>query len=143
MAVGIPGGLPPSLLSCEQVRSCQGCYSAWPALYTSFGIQWMRGLERPRKLVWLVDSLDRLTRFPPAVRHKLGFALYQAQIGQKYEGAKMFTAFLRRSGRYARTIREGRTVQFTSHNSEKRFAFFMLSRRRQSLESQLHSENWT
>lgn len=30
------------------------------------------------------DSLDRLTNFPTAVRQKLGFALYQAQIGQKH-----------------------------------------------------------
>jgi phage-related protein len=35
--------------------------------------------EQPRKLVWLVDSLDRLTNFPRAVRKRLGFALYQAQ----------------------------------------------------------------
>ena len=49
--------------------------------------------EQPRKLVWLVDSLDRLTSFPPAVRHKLGFALYQAQIGQKHESAKTLRGF--------------------------------------------------
>jgi len=49
--------------------------------------------ERLRKLVWLVDSLDRLTGLPPAVRHKLGFALYQAQIGQKHESAKMLQGF--------------------------------------------------
>src|SRR5712671_5027433 len=49
--------------------------------------------EQPRKLVWLVDSLDRLTTFPPAVRQKLGFALYQAQIGQKHESAKMLRGF--------------------------------------------------
>jgi phage-related protein len=49
--------------------------------------------ERPRKLVWLVDSLDRLKGFPPAIRQKLGFALYQAQIGQKHESAKMLRAF--------------------------------------------------
>ena len=52
--------------------------------------------ERPgqlRKLVWLVDSLDRLTNFPPGVRQKLGFALYQAQIGQKNESAKMLHGF--------------------------------------------------
>jgi len=49
--------------------------------------------ERLRKLVWLVDSLDRLTGLPPAVRHKLGFALYQAQIGQKHESAKMLHGF--------------------------------------------------
>jgi phage-related protein len=45
--------------------------------------------EHPRKLVWLVDSLDRLTGFPPAVRQKLGFALYQAQIGQKHESEEV------------------------------------------------------
>jgi phage-related protein len=49
--------------------------------------------RQPRKLVWLVDSLDRLTGFPPAVRQKLGFALYQAQIGQKHESAKMLHGF--------------------------------------------------
>jgi phage-related protein len=49
--------------------------------------------EQPRKLVWLVDSLDQLTSFPPAVRQKLGFALYQAQIGQKHESAKMLRGF--------------------------------------------------
>jgi phage-related protein len=35
----------------------------------------------------------RLTGFPPAVRQKLGFALYQAQIGQKHESAKMLHGF--------------------------------------------------
>jgi phage-related protein len=49
--------------------------------------------EQPRKLVWLVDSLDRLKGFPPAVRQKLGFALYQAQIGQRHESAKMLHGF--------------------------------------------------
>jgi phage-related protein len=49
--------------------------------------------EQPRKLVWLVDSLDRLTSFPPSVRQKLGFALYQAQIGQRHESAKMLHGF--------------------------------------------------
>jgi phage-related protein len=48
---------------------------------------------QPRKLVWLVDSLVRLTGFPPTVRHKLGFAIYQAQIGQKHESAKMLHGF--------------------------------------------------
>jgi len=49
--------------------------------------------EQPRKLVWLVDSLDRLTGFPTVVRQKLGFALYQAQIGQTHESAKMLRGF--------------------------------------------------
>jgi phage-related protein len=48
---------------------------------------------RRRELVWLVDSLDRLREFPPPVRNKLGFALYQAQIGQKHESAKMLRGF--------------------------------------------------
>jgi phage-related protein len=49
--------------------------------------------EQPRKLVWLADSRDRLTDFPAAVRQKLGFAPYQAQIGQKHETAKMLHGF--------------------------------------------------
>ena len=49
--------------------------------------------EQPRKLVWLVDSLDTLKRFPSAVRQKLGFALYQAQIGGKHESAKPLRGF--------------------------------------------------
>jgi phage-related protein len=49
--------------------------------------------ESPRKLVWLVDSLDRLTNYPPPVRQRLGFALYQAQIGQRHESAKMLHGF--------------------------------------------------
>jgi phage-related protein/predicted XRE-type DNA-binding protein len=49
--------------------------------------------KQPRKLIWLVDSLNRLTGFPPAIRQKLGFALYQAQIGQKHESAKMLHGF--------------------------------------------------
>ena len=49
--------------------------------------------EQPRELIWLVDSLVRLAGFPPGARHKLGFALYQAQIGQKHESAKMLHGF--------------------------------------------------
>jgi phage-related protein len=49
--------------------------------------------ERTRTLVWLVDSLDRLTNFPPPVRKKLGFAIYQAQIGQRHESAKVLRGF--------------------------------------------------
>ena len=48
---------------------------------------------QPRTLVWLVDLLDRLSSFPPAVRHKLGFALYQAQVGQRHESAKILRGF--------------------------------------------------
>jgi phage-related protein len=47
----------------------------------------------PRKLIWLVDSLVRLTGFPPMVRKRLGFALYQSQIGQRHESAKMLHGF--------------------------------------------------
>jgi phage-related protein len=43
-------------------------------------------------VIWLVDSLDRLAGFQ-AVRQKLGFALYQAQIGQTHESAKILRGF--------------------------------------------------
>lgn len=49
--------------------------------------------EQPRKLIWLVDSLDILKSFPVAVRQKLGFALYQAQVGGKHESAKPLRGF--------------------------------------------------
>ena len=49
--------------------------------------------EQPRKLVWLVDTLDTLKSFPTAVRQKLGFALYQAQIGRKHGSAKPLRGF--------------------------------------------------
>ncbi|SRR5579885_681052 len=48
---------------------------------------------KPRKLIWLVDSLDRLAGFPPPVRQRLGFALYQAQIGRAHESAKFLRGF--------------------------------------------------
>jgi phage-related protein len=48
---------------------------------------------QPRRLVWLVDSLDRLAGFPSSVRQTLGFALYQAQIGQTHESAKILRHF--------------------------------------------------
>ena len=51
------------------------------------------GRKQPRKLVWFVDSLDRLAGFPSSVRQNLGFALYQAQIGQRHESAKMLRGF--------------------------------------------------
>jgi phage-related protein len=50
-------------------------------------------VNEPRKLIWLVDTLERLTGFPPVVRKRLGFALYQAQIGQLHESAKMLRGF--------------------------------------------------
>jgi phage-related protein len=49
--------------------------------------------EAPKRLVWLVDSLDRLKSFPALVQKKLGFALYQAQIGQRHESAKLLHGF--------------------------------------------------
>jgi phage-related protein len=52
--------------------------------------------SEPRKLIWLVDTLERLSGFPPLVRKRLGFALYQAQIGQQHEGAKMLRGFAER-----------------------------------------------
>ena len=43
--------------------------------------------------MWLVDSLATMRAFPPAVRQKLGFALYEAQIGRQHESAKMLHGF--------------------------------------------------
>ena len=86
--------------------------------------------EQPRKLVWLVDSLDRLTSFPPAVRQKLGFALYQAQIGQKHESAKMLRGFAETVWQLRADDRAGPIVRCMWHSLGKRLTCFMPSRRR-------------
>ncbi len=41
----------------------------------------------------MMDTLDRLTEFPPIIRKGLGCGLYQAQIGQQHESAKMLRGF--------------------------------------------------
>ena len=97
--------------------------------------------EQPRKLIWLVDSLVRLTGFPPMIQ-KLGFALYQSQIGQRHESAKMCTVSRTRSGRYAQTIRAARIARCMRHNLGKRSTFFMPSKRRQHPESRPQNGNW-
>jgi len=48
---------------------------------------------QPRRLVWLVNTMDALRGFPSGVRTKLGFGLYLAQIGKKHESAKPLHGF--------------------------------------------------
>jgi phage-related protein len=87
--------------------------------------------EQPRKLTWLVDMLVRLTGCPPMIRKKLGFALYQSQIGQRRESAKMLHGFTHTVWQVRADIRATyRTVyapQLGGHNLGKQSAFFMLS----------------
>lgn len=47
----------------------------------------------PKPLVWIGDSLGRVGSFPPAVKDEVGFALYQAQIGNKHVNAKPMRGF--------------------------------------------------
>ena len=46
-----------------------------------------------RPLHWIGSSLDDLRRFPQAVRHVMGFALYLAQKGEKHRDAKPLRGF--------------------------------------------------
>ena len=39
--------------------------------------------EVNKPVVWLGNSLDELRKFPDEVRDEMGYALYQAQIGEK------------------------------------------------------------
>jgi phage-related protein len=39
-------------------------------------------------LIWLADTLAALRRYPEEVQDEMGYALYLAQIGQKYFRAK-------------------------------------------------------
>jgi phage-related protein len=46
--------------------------------------------EKPtgKPLVWIGDSLEKVRNFPPPVKDEIGFALYQAQTGNKHVNAK-------------------------------------------------------
>lgn len=46
--------------------------------------------EKPaaKPLVWMGDSLEGVRGFPPPAKDEIGFALYQAQIGNKHVNAK-------------------------------------------------------
>jgi len=43
-----------------------------------------------KQLIWIGSSLKDLKKFPISIHHAMGYALYQAQIGQKHEHAKPF-----------------------------------------------------
>jgi phage-related protein len=42
----------------------------------------------PKPVIWLGDTLATLRACPQEVQDEVGYALYLAQIGAKYEGAK-------------------------------------------------------
>ena len=46
-----------------------------------------------KPVVWLGNSLDELKKFPDEVRDEMGYALYQAQIGEKHPSAKPLKGF--------------------------------------------------
>src|SRR5208337_952287 len=58
------------------------------------------------------DSLERLASFPPAVRQRLGFALCQAQIGQKHDSPKMLHGFSEKVWRVRADERAGRIARY-------------------------------
>jgi phage-related protein len=42
----------------------------------------------PKPLIWIGDSLQAVQRFPEEVKDEIGFALFQAQTGNKHIKAK-------------------------------------------------------
>lgn len=47
----------------------------------------------PKPVVWVGTSKDDLKKFPGEVRHRIGFALFQAQLGIKHRDAKPLSGF--------------------------------------------------
>jgi hypothetical protein len=76
------------------------------------------------------------------VRKKLGFALYQAQIGQRHESAKMLHGFAETVWQVRADDPGGTIARYTWRNSGKRFTFFTPSKRRQHLESRPRNGRW-
>lgn len=50
-------------------------------------------LPSPKPVVWMGDTLTVMREFPKAVREKMGYALYQAQVGGKHADAKPLRGF--------------------------------------------------
>ncbi len=48
---------------------------------------------RIKELVWIASSKKDLCKFPGEVRQVMGFALYQAQVGDKHIAAKPLKGF--------------------------------------------------
>ncbi len=46
-----------------------------------------------KPVVWMGNSLGVLKEFPNAVQREIGYALYQAQIGEKYHNTKPLKGF--------------------------------------------------
>ena len=51
------------------------------------------GHPSPKPVIWLGDSLGTLRACPRDVQDEVGYALYLAQIGGKYEGTKPLKGF--------------------------------------------------
>jgi phage-related protein len=47
----------------------------------------------PKKIVWVASSLDEVRQFPEVVRHAVGFALFEAQLGGKHPSASPLRGF--------------------------------------------------
>jgi phage-related protein len=48
---------------------------------------------QPKEVIWISSSRKDLESFPLPVRKKMGFGLWQAQIGKKPAGAKVLKGF--------------------------------------------------
>lgn len=46
-----------------------------------------------KELVWIGSSRKDLIKFPQEVKQELGYALYQAQLGERYRKAKPFKGY--------------------------------------------------
>jgi phage-related protein len=47
----------------------------------------------PKPVIWLGNTLEELRAFPQDVRDEVGYALYLAQVGEKYQRAKPLKGF--------------------------------------------------
>ncbi len=47
----------------------------------------------PKDVVWIASTLNDLKEFPESVRQSMGFAIFQAQCGNKHVNAKPLKGF--------------------------------------------------
>jgi len=85
----------------------------------------------PKPTVWLGDTLATLRACPWDVQDEMGYALYLAQIGEKYAGAKPLKGLGPGVRRSSLIIGAMRTEPFTRCGSPIGCTFFTSSRRSQ------------
>ncbi len=96
-----------------------------------------------KPLFWVGSSKNDLRQFPEEVQDEVGYALYQAQIGEKHKDAKPLRGFgAPGSWRWSKITTGIPTAPCTLSSLQARFMSSMPSRKNQGAEQRRRSRTW-